>query len=335
MTQHRSGLSAAVLACVLALSGCGGGGGDSSPNNPQPPASGMLGITASNYQAVGQATVSSALFLNDTGGTLTGAEAGDARLLRSAMGVTRHVLGNVPVGAAVLAGAEVRDTVACSQGGSLLLSVNDANNNGNFDLGESITVDAQACKEDGTLMQGRIGLSMQTLTGVFGSSNYSATLAMTLTGFVTTTGNDSVQGDGTLTLSLSQTSAATELTLATTRLALSGRTAGQPYNLTLTDTRLTVRVGTSGGGSQASITYNSTLASSGLGDKQVSITTLQPLMATGTDAYPSSGQLLVKGDAGSTLRITAINATQVRLELDAGGDGTFETSVVKTWAELE
>ena len=95
MTQHRSGLLAAVLACALALSGCGGGGGDSSPNNPQPPVSGMLGITASNYQVVGQATVSSALFLNDTGGTLTGAEAGDARSRASRLVVQRAELGGV------------------------------------------------------------------------------------------------------------------------------------------------------------------------------------------------------------------------------------------------
>ena len=335
MSRHRLGLTAAVLISLLGLSACGGGGGSgSAPNNPAE--STMLGISASNYQAVGQSAVSSALFLNDTGGVVTAAESGgDPRLLRHAVDTARRAMGVASRRQALLSGVEVRDTVPCSQGGSLAVSINDSNNNGSFDLGDSLTLDAQSCKEDGDVLQGRISMSVQALTGVYDSSNYSATLAMTLTAFSVTTGSDMAQGDGTINLTISQTPTAGEVTLATSRLVLSGRAGGQNFSTTLTDTRLTLRIETVNGSPRTSISYNSSLASSSFDNKQVLITTPQPLVITGSDSYPSSGYLLVQGQANSSLRVTAVNRSQARLELDAQGDGVYETQLLKTWAELE
>ncbi|MDR7267598.1 hypothetical protein J2X20_000227 [Pelomonas saccharophila] len=338
MIKHRIGLSATVLVCLLGLSACGGGGGSAgTPSNPAPTESPMLGISASNYQVVGQSAVSSAFFLNDTGGVITGAETGsDPRLLRHAVDTARRAMSVASGRQALLTGAEVRETVPCSQGGSLAVTVTDVNNNGNFDLGDSLSLDAQSCKEDGDVMNGRISLSVQALTGVYDSSNYSATLAMTLTAFNVTTGSDMAQGDGTITLTVSQTPAGVgEVVLATSRLVLSGRAGGQNFTTTLTDTKLTLRIETVNGSPRTSISYNSSLAGSGFDNKQVLITTPQPLVITGSDTYPSSGYLLVQGNASSALRITAVNRTQARLELDAQGDGAYETQVLKTWAELE
>lgn len=338
MSCNRTVRSAVSLACVAALVGCGGGGGgaDSSPQST-PAESPLLGISASNYQAVGQAAVSSALYLGNTGSVVTGAEAGsDPRLLRQAVDAARRALAAVNGKPAVVTGAEVRETVPCSQGGSLAVAFNDGNNNGNPDVGDTITLDAQACKEDGALLQGRIALSLQALTGVYDSSNFSATLTMTLTAFSAASGTDSVQGDGNLSLAISQTPAGVgELTLSTSRLVLSGRVAGQNFSTTLVDNKLTLRSETVGGVPRATVTYASSLTSTNFGNKQVNITTVQPLVVTGTNLYPSSGQLLVRGNANSAVRITAVNATQARLELDAEGDGTYETQVLKTWAELQ
>lgn len=335
MSRNRRGLTAAILVSLFGLSACGGGGGSGgAPNNPAE--STMLGISASNYQAVGQSAVSSALFLNDTGGVVTAAESGgDPRLLRHAVDTARRAMGVASRRQALLSGVEVRDTVPCSQGGSLAVSINDSNNNGSFDLGDSLTLDAQSCKEDGDVLQGRIAMSVQALTGVYDSSNYSATLAMTLTAFSVTTGSDMAQGDGTITLTIGQTPTAGEVTLATSRLVLSGRAGGQNFSTTLTDTRLTLRIETVNGSPRTSISYNSSLASSSFDNKQVLITTPQPLVITGSDSYPSSGYLLVQGQANSSLRVTAVNRSQARLELDAQGDGVYETQLLKTWAELQ
>ncbi|KQV87541.1 hypothetical protein ASC91_18200 [Pelomonas sp. Root1237] len=326
-----------MLAGMLGLAACGGGGGTAGvPNLPAPPDSSLLAVSASNYEAIGQATVSSAFYLGNTGGTLTGTQVGgEAGLLRRAIVVARRTVLEARVQPALPMGIELRQTISCSQGGNVVLNISDANNNGNVDVGDAITLDAQACKEDGSVMQGRIGLGLQVLTGVFDSNSYSATLAMTLTAFSATRGTDTVQGDGTLNLTLSQTPAGvSELSLSTPRLVLSGRLSGQAFSTTLIDAQLTLRVEPLGGGQKSSFSYAGGLASSRFGDKQVLITTRLPLVATGNDAYPSSGQWVIKGSDNSTLRITPVSSTQARLELDTQGDGINETQVLKTWAEL-
>ncbi|KQW43482.1 MULTISPECIES: hypothetical protein [unclassified Roseateles] len=332
MSIHRTGLSAVSVACVLALSACGGGGGgDNSPAVPSE--STMLGLNASNYQAVAQSTVSSALFLNGASG-LAG---GDARLLSLAASTSRRALSAGSGQAGSLKPlAVLNETLPCSQGGNLAFSFNDANNNGNFDVGDVITLDAQSCKEDGAVMQGRLALGVQALNGVYDSNNFSATLTMTLTGFGVTSDSDVAQADGSLTLTVSQTPAGVgELTLATPRLTLGGRIEGKVFSTALTDTRLSLRTETIGGTLRTSVAYTSSLSSSQFGDKVVTVTTPQPMVITGSDSYPSSGQMVVRGHANSVLRITALNVTQARLELDAEGDGSYETQTLKTWAELE
>jgi hypothetical protein len=335
MQTHRIGRAAVVLACALSLAACGGGG--SSGGADTPPASTMLGISASNYQVVSQAVVSSALFLGDSSGLMTGAEASaEPRVLRHAVNTAKRGFGLASDRPALVTGVEVRDTIACAQGGSIAVTLNDANNNGNFDASDSITMDLQSCKEEGAVMQGRLAISVQAVTGIYDSNNYSATMTMTMTAFNVTTGSDSAQGDGALSMTMSQSpSGVGELTLSTSRFALSGRVGGQSFTTTLTDTRLTLRDETVGGTPRSSITYVSTLDSSQFGNKQVAITTPQALVITGNAAYPSSGQLLVRGHANSAVRITALNATQARLELDAEGDGNYETQVTKSWAELQ
>ncbi|MGQ3051986.1 MAG: hypothetical protein ACT6S0_09390 [Roseateles sp.] len=109
-------------------------------------------------------------------------------------------------------------------------------------------------------------------------------------------------------------------------LAACGGGGGAKKESMRRDTRLSLRTETVGM-ARTSIGYTSKLGSSQFGVGEVAITTPQPLVITGSDSYPGSGQLLVRGNANSAVRITALN--------DAQGDGTYETQTVKTWAELE
>lgn len=333
----RIGRPAVVAACVLSLAACGGGGGGSSPSTEQAPQQTLVGISASNYQAVSQAVVSGALFLGDTSELLTGAQASTPpHVLRHAIDGARRGLAFASGRPVLLTGVEVREVVNCSQGGKITMSLNDGNGNGTLDAGDSITMDLQSCKEEGSTMEGRLSISLQSVIGVYGSNNYSSTMTLTMTSFNVITGLDSSQGDGALTLTLSQTPAGVgEVTLTTPRLTTSERVAGQTFSTTMSGTRLAVRSETVGGTFRSSINFTSTLASNSFGSLQVTITTPQPLVITGDAAYPSSGQLLVRGHANSAVRITALNTTQARLELDADGDGTYETQTTKTWAELQ
>lgn len=338
MIKQCMRLPAAVLAASLGLAACGGGGDAAGvPSVPTPPGSTLLSVNAGNYQDVGRTALSSAAYLGETGGTLTGGQSGGARLLAFAGEVARRTVLEVRAQPARAAALDLRQTLSCSQGGSLILTTHDANTNGNFDIGDGFSVEAQACKEDDAVLQGRIDFSTKALTGVFYGNSFSATLGMTLTGFSTTRGDDTIQGDGSLDVSLSQSaSGVTELTLASPRLTLSGKVEGQAFSTTLTDVKLSLRIESQpGGGIKSSVSYSGSLASSRFGDKQVLMTTRLPLQAQDGDANPRSGQLMVKGRDNSTLRITAISASQVLLELDADGDGVYEGQVVKAWSELK
>ena len=60
------------------------------------------------------------------------------------------------------------------------------------------------------------------------------------------------------------------------------------------------------------------------------MTTVAEITKNDADAYPSAGAVQVKG-MNSTLRVTALSAEQVRLDLDADGNGAFERTETVTW----
>jgi hypothetical protein len=79
--------------------------------------------------------------------------------------------------------------------------------------------------------------------------------------------------------------------------------------------------------------FSGKVTSTELGNQQVVISTPQPMLNVDYEAFYSSGELMVRG-AGSALRITAVDRYQVRLELDANADGTYETQQLKYWIDL-
>lgn len=314
----RTGLYLAVLTSLTAC-----GGGSSSSDNHDSQDLNALSLTVSNYQAMGQATVASAFYLGSTGGLAAG-NPGGRLMLRQAQSADRPA-----------ASATTPFTLPCDPDGTLTVTFADTNNNNDFDVGESLAIEAKACKADGATSQGRIDLGMQALTGVYGGNSFSATLSMKLTAFGISQGDNSLQGDGSLTFKLSHTGAGvSEVGVAVPSLALAAKRGGQSFSSTLTDMQLSLRDETVNGSPRATLSYSGTLASSNFENKKVQVSTPQPLVIQGSDAYPSSGQLLVRGRSNSTLRITALNAVQARIELDADGDGNFETSSLKNWSEM-
>jgi hypothetical protein len=78
-----------------------------------------------------------------------------------------------------------------------------------------------------------------------------------------------------------------------------------------------------------------TLSSSGFsGTQAVSFSTPTTLIRRGTDVYPYTGVLQIGGANNSALRLTVISNSQVREDLDANGDGTYESTTAVNWNTL-
>jgi len=316
----RAAGSAAILSLLAA---CGGGGGGDS-GTPVQPGGSSLSISAANYQQVAQVAVSSAGYLLDTGDFAFGEQPGGATIASPG--------GRLVTIQQVRPAAVTSDTVNCTQGGSLLFSFNDLNSNASWDVGDSLSAEARNCREDGLTLQGKLGLNAKALSGTFGGSSYSATLQLTLSDFSVTEGSDTAIGNGSIDMQVGVAAGTAELTLVVDSLALTGTEAGQPFSHSLREARLSLRLPAAGGSTSST---SATVSSNRLDNKSVRIETASPFVTAANAQFPSSGQLLITGANGSKLRLTAQNGTQALLELDADGDGSYETRSTKNWSELQ
>jgi len=71
----------------------------------------------------------------------------------------------------------------------------------------------------------------------------------------------------------------------------------------------------------------------------VSVTTLTPFETTPGRTFPHTGALQITGLGGSTIRLTVNGdetgaSPQLTIQLDADGDGVFETTLGANWSDF-
>lgn len=66
----------------------------------------------------------------------------------------------------------------------------------------------------------------------------------------------------------------------------------------------------------------------------VDILTVQPLIFNYFDWYPSSGLMIFTGANNKSARLTVLDSTNVLLEVDSDGNGTYEFSQVLPWGSI-
>jgi hypothetical protein len=89
------------------------------------------------------------------------------------------------------------------------------------------------------------------------------------------------------------------------------------------------------GWSGDSQSYSGNLSMSAYENKRVSIETTDTWLFQNGAENPYRGQMVLTGQAGSKVRLTAQSSSSVYLELDANGDGTYEKSETRTWSSLQ
>ena len=340
-TRSRALFAASLL---VTLAACGGGGGSSSqsgnsaetPTTPPPTGS----VTPENSAAVASASYKSALgLLNSTflGLDVAANPSGSTTPLATAspMGMAvpnlrlsmKRGLAGIPVGA-----ASNQTEVACSKGGTLLLSVTDVNGNQDLDAGDSLSIDYRLCATNTAISNGKVDFRVTEYSQTSAESIVDVTLTYTALN-IRTTGGLEYQYDGDIRLRAIESTSnnSTQMTVSGTRYAyrINNRT------VTLSNYNNTVNIY---GDQTFEYTVRGVVADSA-DSEAFTISTPTPLRGMINGNYPRSGKLQVAGSRTGTLAVTVREGTPesvgVLLQLDAGNDGVFEWSKSLTWAELE
>ena len=348
-----------VLAMILGGSlfvGCGGGGG-SSGTAPAPAQ--LLAINAGNQDAVGRASARAATALVGAGSATASPNSASPRVAPAAV-IGRHA---APIGslASLVAGvlvdlnntrrgalAEGRTplsvraltiapiTSGCDFGGTLTVSVADADNNFDLSIGDTMTLTFNACKATSTdVASGAIAITMSNIS--FASNLLSFAGSMSMTQFTVNDATRSATLNGGMTMTFAQRSSTViDIGLAVTAAGMTAAVAGGGNSDTVTfepgfalsDTATEVV----GGISYDTATISGTFSAVSLGGR-VTLQTPTPLLQMENESFPRSGALRAVGN-GSALRLTALDAANVHVELDANLDGTYEASKDVPWGTL-
>jgi hypothetical protein len=326
MLNQLSRLTMATL--IAALAACGGGGGDSgggSGSNP-PPASQPVSITSTNADDVAGVGFQSAIGVVDSSSLATGSSASVALAARPksvlgkfTVGLTRTLLEAQQSPASVTSAVTV---MSCPSGGSY--TVNSA------DDGSAYTVTYNDCYFDPDY---RVSGTV-TVTGIAGDeTSFSATVSYNLT--IAVTGEPPLTYSGGYSFQYTDHGTTVTATISGSNLTVSDGT----NTITVSNYSFSYSENTQTGVTTTSA--NLTVASSELGGS-VTIETLTPFQTYSYASYPHAGVMQITGANGSRLRMT-VNGNelyapanqQVRLEIDANGDGAYETTTFRSWAEID
>ncbi|MBC5782936.1 hypothetical protein H8N03_08260 [Ramlibacter sp. USB13] len=327
---------ALALVPALFLAACGGGGGDSSGNAATAV---QLAITSANSQAVAAESLeASASYEAAAGGAslLTGVEvdgggAANPLLLAKA---TSQLLAKVPAGPSLATGVSATETLACSSG-TLTVSYSVASTSGVLAAGDSMSFTANNCTETvGTETMRMNGtMSITILSGTFNASGAyprSVSMQTSASNFTVVQGGETMVANGDVTIDLTQTSFSdAKVTLKSSRMSSkvgSHAVTLKGYTHTVTET-------SSGATIQITATVETNNSRLGTGTVSYQVTTTTPIVVNSAGQV-TAGVLKATGASGSNVVLTATGADSFTVQVDADGNGTYESSNTVTRTAL-
>jgi hypothetical protein len=339
--QVLSSLSLAVLVMLSgALVGCGGDSDDDGDDSAEP-STVTLDLNAGNSDTVAHATGAGLMAFGST--VLMPLDAGADRatalastgtgswlpprvvdsLLRALLGATNadkaRPLAVIDLG-----------TTPCSVAGTGTMSFDDTDNDGLLDVGEVFTFVFNNCQDNAASVTN--GSMSGTITRINDSETaFDARLALVELAQRSVDNRHSLTLNGNVLLgyrALSETEEQMKLSVdgAMTALVLTHL----PHDDTVTlqsgfaqDTIYDYNLG------RSTSTMKGVMESAKV-DGSFAVSTLTPIELFDTDAYPRVGTVEMRGRTG-IMNLRALSSGQVQIDLDANGDGTFESSTPQTW----
>lgn len=225
-------------------------------------------------------------------------------------------------------------TYPCPGGGTASAVIDDVPPVDEISAGDSVSLTFNGCSDDidgdPVILDGSVSFTVTASAGVPGG--YDVTVRFVYANLALTMGTETITLNGDITAQASTPDQLIFTTIASgdsLRAAISGPGGSMSARISdMDETRIVdLSLGT------FVIRAAGTLYRSDLGGSVDYETTTD---FTGTaDGPPGAGAMLVTGASPARMRIVALNSTDVLLELDEDGDGTFETAINTTWDELD
>jgi len=211
----------------------------------------------------------------------------------------------------------------CTGGGTVTLSGNIANP-ATLGANDTITFDFASCVEGDTTTNGRFSMRVTSFSGDLASGTFSFAVTTTLTSFQVTVAGETATVNGAVSVSISASGSMLSTTVTSGSISVvDGASSSTLHNYssvhTLTSGSFTLDVS----GSLTSSDFSGT----------VNFSTTALLQGMG-DAYAYTGQLLITGANGATIKVIVLDSAYVRLEVDSNGDGVVDATVDLTWDDL-
>lgn len=327
---------AALAAMSGALVGCGGDGGD---DDVAPVVT--LDLTAANSDTVAHATATSFMAFGSTvmmpldGGTdrataLASTGSGTWLPPRVVSGLLQAMGGATRSGAARPLAVIDLGTTSCEVAGTSSMSFDDADNDGMLDVGEVFTFVFNNCQDNAaSVTSGSLSGSVIRIN----DSGTSFDAGITLSSLA----QKAIDGSHSLTLSgnvrmgyraLSDTQEQMKISAdgPVTALVLTHL----PFDDTVTLQSGFVQDSTHDYSVGRSISTLTGVMESAKAGGSFAVSTLTPIELHDTDNHPRVGEVKMRGRTG-VMNLRVLSSEHVLVELDANGDGSFESSTPQTW----
>ena len=228
--------------------------------------------------------------------------------------------------------------VSCTSGGVVNIDHDDADANNIVSKDDSATFDYSNCGELGLTLNGGLMIVVTRLTGdPSGMPPWGVTLRLFFTTLTATDGGGSVirvVGDIDVAIDASGTRVVTDVTTEITPFPSFLQFEEGGDFIRLTD--FTVVLDEASPGGDFTVSTRGTLESTLIGG---TITFLPLVLLEGTDFdnnNPDVGELEITGATSSKIRLEVLSATNVRLHVDADGDGNYDPPPIDTtWNAIE
>jgi hypothetical protein len=317
---------------LAVLAACGGGG-----DSPSQPNSEKVTITSANQNAVVRASVNAGLSVSTAQGRAGGVSpASVADRAHALGGVMQRAMAAAHASRKGIASATVHplasatDTEPCGLSGTITVTIDDKDGNSALSGGDVVTASFAQCKDSAaSSINGAIVITLTgtpTATQLAANANFQS-VAVVQDGVTSTLA-------GNVTVAESDLPLDTQTTLTVGSGGLTAATTSSGYNDTVSfASGFVIRTDEASSGASTSVSLSGTMSAQSLGGS-ITIATPQALVQLGADNYPSAGQVIVTGASGSAVRATVLDDTQVTVDLDANGDGTYESTTTVAWTSL-